>query len=245
ISTTGEVVDGAPHTSTTEKSAPAPDPTQAPPPSPGPPGLPGLPALGPTATAAPVLDLTPEAVGKAVVQQVFPEVTRLASTAGNGTHRITLTLQPEQLGEVRVTLVVRDGSVHVRLAGGAGVDGVDGAAVHRALAGGAPELQRLLERTGAEARVSVRDPFAAALPTVTGPASSTAPQPVLPTASGQPGFQTGPDAQSRSDPQARHDGQSAREQPARDQPRQHQPRPSAYPVDHVPVPATGRLDRTV
>lgn len=97
---------------------------------------------------------SPKSVERAVATQVFPEVTRLASS-GNGTHRITLTLQPAQLGEVRVTLVVRDGAVRVRMSGEAG----DGA-VRQALASGAPELQRMLERAGAtEARVLVRDPF--------------------------------------------------------------------------------------
>ncbi|MFC7505674.1 flagellar hook-length control protein FliK, partial [Nocardioides sp. GCM10030258] len=98
----------------------------------------------------------PKSVERAVVAQVFPEVTRLASS-GNGTHRITLTLQPAQLGEVRVTLVVRDGAVRVRMSGEAG----DGA-VRQALATGAPELQRMLERAGAtEARILVRDVNAA------------------------------------------------------------------------------------
>lgn len=177
-------------------------------------------------------------VGKAVVQQVFPEVTRLASTASNGTHRITLTLQPEQLGEVRVTLVVRDGSVHVRLAGG---DGAEGAAVHRALAGGAPELQRLLERTGAEARVSVRDPFAPLLPAA-GPGTPNAGTPSVPPAGAgvQPGLHTGPDAQAREG-QPRE--QAPREQPTRDQPRRQEPRQPSYVTE--PTPATGRLDRTV
>lgn len=185
---------------------------------------------------------TPNSAGpvtKAVVQQVFPEVTRIVSTVGtsggpgNGTHRITLTLQPEQLGEVRVTLVVRDGAVHVRLAGG---EGADGAAVHRALAGEAPELQRILERTGAEARVTVRDPFAPLLP----PAAASAATPS--------GLQTGPDAHARSETQARQDrqdgqaGQAGREQP-REQPRRQEPSRAAYPVE--PAPVAGRLDRTV
>lgn len=177
------------------------------------------------------------AVAKAVVQQVFPEVTRVVSTVGtpggpgNGTHRITLTLQPEQLGEVRVTLVVRDGTVHVRLAG---AEGVEGAAVQRVLAGEAPELQRILERTGAEARVTVRDPFAPLLPPA--PASS---------ASVSTSTQTGSDAHARSDTQARQErqeGHAARDQP-HDQPRRQEPQRTSYPIE--PSPVTGRLDRTV
>jgi hypothetical protein len=78
-----------------------------------------------------------------------PEVTRLVSR-GNGVHRLTMRLQPEALGEVRVTLTVRDGAVQVHLTGG------EDAA--RALAEGAPELRRVLELAGAgEARVVVRD----------------------------------------------------------------------------------------
>ncbi|KAA1417701.1 hypothetical protein F0U44_15510 [Nocardioides humilatus] len=82
------------------------------------------------------------------VQQVFPEVVRLAKT-GEGTHRITMTLRPEHLGEVRVTLVVRDGSVRVNLSSEHATD---------ALAHGAHELRRLLEHTGmGDARIVVRD----------------------------------------------------------------------------------------
>jgi hypothetical protein len=84
-----------------------------------------------------------------VTRQVFPEVTSLVSR-GNGTHRITLTLNPEALGEVRVVMTVRDGAVVVRLA--AGQD------AQQALADGSPELTRLLELAGAsETRIVVRD----------------------------------------------------------------------------------------
>jgi flagellar hook-length control protein FliK len=84
-----------------------------------------------------------------VVSQVVPEVTRLVSR-GDGVHRLTMRLQPEGLGDVRVTLTVRDGEVDVRLAAG------DDA--RRALLEGAPELRRVLELAGAtEARVLVRD----------------------------------------------------------------------------------------
>jgi hypothetical protein len=80
---------------------------------------------------------------------VVPEVTRLVSR-GDGTHRVTLTLRPEALGEVRVTLTLRDGEVHVRLAAGE--------EAQRALVEGAPELRRVLELAGAtETRVVVRD----------------------------------------------------------------------------------------
>lgn len=84
----------------------------------------------------------------ALVRQVLPAITRQAG-AGHGTHRLTVALQPEHLGEVRVTLVVRDGSVQVSLA----ADAAKQALVH-----GAPELRRLLEQEGlGDARVVVRD----------------------------------------------------------------------------------------
>lgn len=89
------------------------------------------------------------APGHHVARQVFPEVTSLV-TRGDGTHRITLALKPEALGEVRVVMTVRDGSVHVRLAAGQ--------EAQRALLEGSPELSRLLERVGAtDTRVVVRD----------------------------------------------------------------------------------------
>jgi flagellar hook-length control protein FliK len=178
-STTDGLVAGAPHTSTTDglvAGAPHTSPTgglEATGADAGNPGLANLPAASPevsrlVAGAPPTSTATAPTVERAVVQQVFPEVTRLvASTPTDrpGTHRITLTLQPEQLGEVRVTLVVKDGAVQVRLAGNAN-DLAGSAAVHRALSTGVPELQRLLERSGAtEARVLVRDPFSPTQPT--------------------------------------------------------------------------------
>ena len=108
-------------------------------------------SLSPTVATAPTTPATPATpvAANPVTAQVIPEVTRLVSH-GNGTHRITMTLAPEALGEVRVTLTVRDGEVRVRLAAG------DDA--QRALVEGAPELRRILELTGAtDTRVVVRD----------------------------------------------------------------------------------------
>ncbi|WP_158296487.1 flagellar hook-length control protein FliK [Nocardioides albidus] len=173
---------------------------------------------------------------RAVVQQVFPEVTRLVSSTPTdrpGTHRITLTLQPEQLGEVRVTLVVKDGAVQVRLAGNAG-DAAGNAAVHRALSSGVVELQHLLERSGAtEARVVVRDPFATPAP----PAP-----PALP--SGQPSSQGTFSADTQGD------GASAWNRSSGDseQRRQRRDVPEPAPVAPVPNPTTtpaGQLDRSL
>ncbi|MBM0124192.1 flagellar hook-length control protein FliK [Pimelobacter simplex] len=188
-----------------------------------------------------------------MVQQVFPEVTRLvASTPTDrpGTHRITLTLQPEHLGEVRVTLVVKDGAVQVRLAGNA-ADAAGNAAVHRALSTGVPELQRLLERSGAtEAKVLVRDPF-----------SPTAPQPTAPSApvaatsqSGQTG-QTGHNGQngqpggSTVSPDAGREGASAWNRSSGDpdqrQQRRDAPEPPHALTPTAPTTPAGQLDRTL
>jgi len=75
-----------------------------------------------------------------VTGQVFPEIARMVSR-GDGTRRITLKLSPEALGDVRVTLTVRHGDVHVRMIGSE--------QAQQALRAGAGELQRLLEGTGA------------------------------------------------------------------------------------------------
>jgi flagellar hook-length control protein FliK len=96
---------------------------------------------------------------------VFPEVTSLVSR-GEGVHRITLSLKPEALGEVRVVMTVRDGAVHVRLAAGH--------EAQQALLEGSPELSRLLEHAGAtDTRIVVRDLFAAAAPTAGSSSTST------------------------------------------------------------------------
>jgi hypothetical protein len=132
---------------TTPRSAPDPVPslpvTMA-----TPPVAPTIPTPTATPTATPTS--TPPTVPAAVVHsQVFGEVTSLA-TQGTGTHRITLTLRPETLGEVRVVMTVRDGAVHVRMAAGS-------TEAHQALLEGTPELSRLLEHAGAaESRIDVR-----------------------------------------------------------------------------------------
>lgn len=128
------------------------------PPAPTTPSTPVAPMSGPTPAAPP----TPAATGRtaALTHQVIPEVTSLLSR-GDGTHRITLTLKPEALGEVRVVMTVRDGAVHVRLAAGH--------EAQRALIDGSPELHRVLELAGAhETRVVVRDLGSAAPTTQTG-----------------------------------------------------------------------------
>lgn len=107
------------------------------------------PAISTSATAV-VADQQPEQTA-AVLRQVFPEVTKVAAS-GQGTHRLAITLHPEDLGEVRVTVVVRAGSVQVDVA----TDPVNGAA-RTALEHGAPELRRLLEAVGTDAEVRFRE----------------------------------------------------------------------------------------
>ncbi|TIC78632.1 flagellar hook-length control protein FliK [Nocardioides sp. GY 10127] len=70
--------------------------------------------------------------------QLAPEVTRLVQ-AGPGTHRVVMRLDPEHLGQVRVTLTLAGGEVQVRLA-------AESAQARAALAGDAADLHRALER---------------------------------------------------------------------------------------------------
>lgn len=86
-----------------------------------------------------------------VVSQVFDEVVRMSAAETGPTKRVTLLLQPANLGEVRITLVTRQDQLHVSLAAG------DDAA--RTLLAGTSELRRLLESVGAsDARITVREP---------------------------------------------------------------------------------------
>jgi flagellar hook-length control protein FliK len=85
----------------------------------------------------------------AVTSQVFPEVARLVSR-GDGTHRITFRLTPDNLGEVRIVLTVRDGAVQVAMTASA--------AAQEALRSGSQELHRLLESVGASSsQIKVSD----------------------------------------------------------------------------------------
>jgi hypothetical protein len=105
--------------------------------------------VSPTSTAPAVSHGESATTTHHVTSQVIPEVTRLVSR-GDGTHRITLDLNPESLGEVRVVMTVRDGAVHVRFAAGHEAG--------RALLDGSAELNRLLGAAGAsETRIVVRD----------------------------------------------------------------------------------------
>ncbi|WP_284704995.1 flagellar hook-length control protein FliK [Nocardioides bruguierae] len=105
-----------------------------------------------TATGSPAPAAPADAPRATPAAQLAPEVTRLAQ-AGPGTHRVVMRLAPEQLGQVRVTLTLSDGEVHVRLA-------AENAQARAALHDGSSELFRALERalpTLADARVTVQD----------------------------------------------------------------------------------------
>ena len=101
----------------------------------------------PTSTGQPASTATPAPLP--VSRQVIPELTRM-STLGEGVHRLTMTLRPEALGEVRVTMTVRDGSLHVRLAAGA--------EAQHALVPDLTELQQVLKLgNSSDVRVVLRD----------------------------------------------------------------------------------------
>ncbi|CAI9399304.1 flagellar hook-length control protein FliK [Nocardioides sp. T2.26MG-1] len=136
-------------------------------------------ATAPTAASAPTPAPTlagvaaptaPAAVGTApttpvapVAHQVFPEVVKL-TTSTDGPQRVTIRLNPEALGEVRVVLTERRGTLEVSLSAGSDA--------RRALLEGTPELQRLLDAVGrGDSRIVVRD--ATGLP-VTAPAPGSA-----------------------------------------------------------------------
>ncbi|WP_110208262.1 flagellar hook-length control protein FliK [Nocardioides daejeonensis] len=81
-------------------------------------------------------------------QQVLERISHLPQQ--DGTHRLTIKLQPEALGEVRVVLSLRHGEVQVRITAGE--------AAAQALGQDSPELRRLLEQAGmGEARIAVRE----------------------------------------------------------------------------------------
>ncbi|MBC2962418.1 flagellar hook-length control protein FliK [Nocardioides deserti] len=111
------------------------------------------PATGGAVTAAPapaVGSARAEGAAPAPVSRQLADTVQQLARSGEGTHRMTLRLDPGSLGEVRIHLVVRDGGLQVHLAAG-----------HEALSSlgeGADELLRLLQTSGpADVRVTVRD----------------------------------------------------------------------------------------
>ena len=160
----------ATQTSQTSQATPA---TQVTPVTPG--------ATGASAVAGPVAPSTaaPAVASGPVARQVFPEVVRL-TTSVDGPQRVTIRLNPESLGEVRVVLTQRNGGLEVSLSGGP--------EARRSLVEGTPELQRLLDAVGrGDSRIVVRDatglPVASTGPTP-GPSAGT------PNQTGQPGSGT-------------------------------------------------------
>ncbi len=129
-------------------TAPSAAPTTTLPPTP-------TPAVSAAQSTAPVVQAplisspTGPVAPSSMAHQVYDRIDRLASS-GNGTHRVTMRLDPGTLGEVRILLTVQGGQVKVRLAAG------DDA--RSALSHAAPDLQRLLQTHGAgEVRVDVTD----------------------------------------------------------------------------------------
>lgn len=111
----------------------------------------GLTALAPVTAPAATTAVTPTATvtPAAVVDQIAPHVTSLAES-GPGVHRLSLTLDPAELGQVRVVLVQRHDEMHVVLSASEGA--------RAALQQGSPELRRLLDAVGLpEARVTITD----------------------------------------------------------------------------------------
>jgi flagellar hook-length control protein FliK len=120
--------------------------------------VPTTPAVAGTATAAAQNLSTP---ATAVLDQVLPTLPRMVSR-GDGTHSLTLKLHPADLGEVHLTVTVKNGTVDVTLAAGA--------AARDALRDGAGQLRSILDVTGHTAgQLVIRD-----LPTTTAaPAAAT------------------------------------------------------------------------
>lgn len=115
-----------------------------------------------TAAGAPTAPPVPPGTGNAVTAQVFPEIPALVSR-GEGTQSITLRLHPADLGEVRVTVTVKNGLVDVTLSAGP--------EAQEALRNGSGELRSLLDLTGAATgQLIVRDLPTAAAPTSAGTA---------------------------------------------------------------------------
>lgn len=128
------------------------------------------PAVAPVSGTAPVALASAVAPATTdtsqVTQQVFPEVVRVVNNPG-GPQRLTIKLNPEALGEVRVVLTSGRNGLEVSLAAGS-----DAAA---AISDGAGELQRLLDVVGrGDARIVVRELFSLAPgTTVSQPATPT------------------------------------------------------------------------
>ena len=189
-------------------------------------------ASAPTAaTAAPAETKAPTA-NEALTRQVFPEISRFTQTAAPGTHRLAITLNPESLGEVKVTMIVRAGTLQVQLS-------ADTPAARAALASGSSELHRMLEfASSSDTRIVVRDASGASTETRTGSGNSTPDQHLSDHRSGQHADSRNPTPESAEDWARGWSGQGREPAPA----------PRTTPSDPAapgPLATTnpGRLDR--
>ena len=165
------------------------------------------PVTAPTAAAPVAATATGTPAPAQVTQQVFPEVVRIAGQ-GDGPRRVTLRLQPEFLGEVRVVMTSHKGELQISLSAGT--------AARNALTEGTPELRRLLESVGAtDARIVIRDLPAGTLPSVhvrdaaQAPVAATVRTDVPTDLTGGPGSGTGrPGGDQAPDQQAHQRGSS-------------------------------------
>ena len=96
-----------------------------------------IPTAQPQIVATPTVT-TGSTTSTTVITQVIPEITKVVTVPG--THRMQVSLHPANLGEVKVTVVVRaDGAVRVDLVSDHARD---------AIANGVPDLQRILDGLG-------------------------------------------------------------------------------------------------
>lgn len=154
--------------SATTASAPAGTPSAT---SAAPTSAPAAPTVATVAAPTAVASVGTSAAAPAspVAHQVFPEIVRL-TTSTEGPQRVTIRLNPESLGEVRVVLTERRGVLEVSLSANS--------EARRALLDGTPELQRLLDAVGrGDSRIVVRDgsglPVTAPAPGSNAPGTST------------------------------------------------------------------------
>lgn len=156
--------------------------------------------IAPVAGTAPVTSTAAPAPvdSSQVTRQVFPEVVRVVNNP-HGPQRVTIKLNPEALGEVRVVLTSRAGQLEVSLAAGS--------EARAAIADGASELHRLLDQVGrGDARVVVRDLVGTAPATTVSQPAATSSGSGVPTdlaggagtGTGRPGGESATGGQSRN-----------------------------------------------
>jgi hypothetical protein len=103
-------------------------------------------ATAPVSTATATAPTDPHRV----IDQVFSQITQVAGHATQAAQRVTVKLNPDNLGEVRIVLTHRQGELHVSLAAGE--------QARSTLTDGSAELHRLLQTAGhSDSRIVVRD----------------------------------------------------------------------------------------